>query len=288
MLKYVDNSWQRPTKIGFANEIGSMAKALGLDSRKLMAEFERDTTLNISSAYLVPGAPYGGSCLPKDLAALNSLANEKKVNVPLLGAIMTSNRAHQDRLLHLVSSDPDARIGIVGAAFKAGSDDIRESPFVGLAESLARLGHAVRIYDRHLDPGSAAVRASFGAQGVAHFASSIRQLCRIRRRSGAMPFRPSLCRGAPVLDASPRTHGRPRWRWPPSSWSRVLHGYLLVASCLSFNRHFNPPHARHVFTLREVTRTNNRARRSHPAVPPLLMALKIGVSTASNALRMTV
>jgi len=175
MLKYIDNSWHA-LKVGFANEIGSMAKALGLDGRKLMAEFERDTTLNISPAYLVPGAPYGGSCLPKDLAALRSLASEAKVNVPLLDAIMTSNLAHQDRLLQLVGKDTKQRIGIVGAGFKAGSGDIRSSPYVGLAESLTRLGHAVRIYDRHLEPRSGAVHAWSDGQVVPHLATSIREL----------------------------------------------------------------------------------------------------------------
>jgi GDP-mannose 6-dehydrogenase len=175
MLKYIDNSWHA-LKVGFANEIGSLAKALGLDGRKLMAEFERDTTLNISPAYLVPGAPYGGSCLPKDLAAIRSLASESKVDVPLLDAVMASNLAHQDRLLQLVGKDTNKRIGIVGAGFKAGSGDIRGSPYVGLAESLTRLGHAVRIYDRHLEPTSSAVHSSSDGQVVPHLAASIREL----------------------------------------------------------------------------------------------------------------
>jgi GDP-mannose 6-dehydrogenase len=175
MLKYIDNSWHA-LKVGFANEIGSMAKALGLDGRKLMAEFKRDTTLNISPAYLVPGAPYGGSCLPKDLAALRALASETNVDIPLLDAIVASNLAHKDRLLRLIGNDPKERIGIVGAGFKAGSGDTRGSPYIGLAESLAHLGHAVRIYDRHLGPGNDAADASSGAHRVPHQAFSIREL----------------------------------------------------------------------------------------------------------------
>jgi GDP-mannose 6-dehydrogenase len=175
MLKYIDNTWHA-LKVGFANEMGSMAKALGLDGRKLMAEFERDTRLNISTAYLAPGAPYGGSCLPKDLAALCSLAHESKVDVPLLGAIKSSNLAHQDRLLRLVGKDPAERIGIVGAGFKTGTGDIRGSPYVELAESLMRLGHAVCIYDRHLDAEAGTARTSSGAQDIPRSASSLREL----------------------------------------------------------------------------------------------------------------
>lgn len=175
MLKYIDNSWHA-LKVGFANEIGSMAKALGLDGRELMSLFQRDTTLNISPAYLAPGAPYGGSCLPKDLAALRSLANETNVAIPLLDAITTSNLAHQHRVLQLVGEDSNARVGIVGASIKPGSGDIRGSPYVGLAESLARLGHTVRIYDRQLRSGSSGGRASSVAQDIAYLASSIREL----------------------------------------------------------------------------------------------------------------
>jgi GDP-mannose 6-dehydrogenase len=175
MLKYIDNAWHA-MKVGFANEIGSMAKALRLDGRRLMADFATDTRLNISPAYLAPGAPYGGSCLSKDLVALRTLANERGVDIPLIDAIAASNRAHAERLARAVGGEPGERIGIIGAAFKAGSDDVRGSPYVALAESLALRGHEVRVHDRNIDPLGPAVRAWSGKGGVPRIAHSLRAL----------------------------------------------------------------------------------------------------------------
>ncbi len=175
MLKYIDNAWHA-MKVGFANEIGSMAKALHLDGRRLMADFATDTRLNISPAYLAPGAPYGGGCLSKDLVALGALARERGVEIPLIDAIASSNRAHAERLSQLVGGQPGERIGVIGAAFKAGSSDIRGSPYVALAESLALRGHEVRVHDRNIDPLGPAVRAWSGKGGAPRIAHSLRAL----------------------------------------------------------------------------------------------------------------
>lgn len=175
MLKYIDNSWHA-LKIAFANEIGAMAKVLGLDGRRLMSDFARDNRQNISAAYLTPGAPYGGNCLPKDVAALCSLAHAKDLDVPLLASIARSNTAHKGRLLRLVASHPAKRIGIIGVAFKAGIDDIRGSPYLDLAVTLTRLGREVHIFDPHLSGARMAACASIDTEAAPSVASSIEEL----------------------------------------------------------------------------------------------------------------
>jgi GDP-mannose 6-dehydrogenase len=149
MVKYVDNSWHA-LKIGFANEIGTMAKTFGIDSHKLMEIFCQDRVLNISSAYLTPGFAFGGSCLPKDLRALSYQAKMQDVSLPILNAILPSNELQIVRGLELITQRGHTRIGILGFSFKAGTDDLRESPLVEVIERLLGKGYDLRIYDKNV------------------------------------------------------------------------------------------------------------------------------------------
>ena len=146
MVKYVDNAFHA-LKVGFANEVGALCKALGLDSHEVMDIFCDDRKLNISPAYLRPGFAFGGSCLPKDLRALVHAARHNDLRLPILENVLASNEAHITRVFDLVTSLGGRRIGIVGLSFKQGTDDLRESPMVELAERLLGRGFDLRIYD---------------------------------------------------------------------------------------------------------------------------------------------
>lgn len=126
MVKYVDNTWHA-IKVGFANEVGSICKALEIDSGAVMDIFCQDTKLNLSSYYLRPGYAFGGSCLPKDVKALRYRAKSLDVEVPILNAILASNDAHIQRGIDLVLRQRKKKIGILGFSFKAATDDLRES-----------------------------------------------------------------------------------------------------------------------------------------------------------------
>lgn len=146
MVKYADNAFHA-VKIGFANEIGALCRALGLDSHEVMDVFLSDTKLNISAAYLRPGFAFGGSCLPKDLRALVHSARHADLELPLLGSVLPSNERHLERTLDAVVASGRRKVGIVGLAFKPGTDDLRESPLVELAERLLGKGFELSIYD---------------------------------------------------------------------------------------------------------------------------------------------
>ncbi|MEJ0038422.1 MAG: UDP-glucose/GDP-mannose dehydrogenase family protein [Gammaproteobacteria bacterium] len=150
MVKYVDNTWHA-LKVGFANEIGSIAKALSIDSFDVMDIFCRDTKLNLSPYYLRPGYAFGGSCLPKDVRALTYRARSLDVDTPLLASILPSNDAHVKRGLEMVLSEGKRKIGVLGFSFKAGTDDLRESPIVELIERLIGKGYDLRLYDRNVN-----------------------------------------------------------------------------------------------------------------------------------------
>jgi GDP-mannose 6-dehydrogenase len=144
--KYVDNAFHA-LKVGFANEVGALSLEFGIDSHQLMHIFKSDRKLNISEAYLTPGFCFGGSCLPKDLRALVHKANGRHVEVPILESVLASNEAHFRRTYELLTANGRRRIGLLGLAFKPGTDELRESPFVELAERLIGKGYDLRIYD---------------------------------------------------------------------------------------------------------------------------------------------
>lgn len=146
MTKYVSNAFHA-LKICFANEIGDLCQSLGVNPHEVTRTFLMDRKLNVSEAYLRPGFAYGGSCLPKDLRALMHVARRSDVHVPLLEAIDPSNEHQIRRGIDAVLSTRKKRIGVVGLAFKSGTDDLRESPMVTLVETLIGKGCAVRIFD---------------------------------------------------------------------------------------------------------------------------------------------
>jgi GDP-mannose 6-dehydrogenase len=146
MLKYACNAFHA-VKITFANEIGRLARSVGVDGRAVMDLVCKDTRLNISPVYMKPGFAFGGSCLPKDLRALTYVGKQNDVTTPMLGNVMGSNRAHVDHALDLVAQSGRRKVGMVGLSFKPGTDDLRESPLVTVAERLIGKGYDLRIYD---------------------------------------------------------------------------------------------------------------------------------------------
>jgi GDP-mannose 6-dehydrogenase len=149
MVKYTSNAYHA-LKVVFANEIGNLCKAQGIDGQDVMQIFIQDRELNVSSTYLMPGFAYGGSCLPKDLRALVYRAKELDVESPLLNALALSNQKQVERGIKLVERTGCKKIGILGLSFKAGTDDLRESPTINLAETLIGRGYQIRIFDEKL------------------------------------------------------------------------------------------------------------------------------------------
>jgi GDP-mannose 6-dehydrogenase len=140
--------------VTFANELGRIMSRLDVDSREVMGMLCEDTTLNISPKYLRPGFAFGGSCLPKDLRSLLYLARNESIDVPLLSGAMSSNRLTIDEAIDRVVASDGFRVALLGLCFKQGSDDLRESPYVDLAETLLGKGYDVRIHDPALNPSA--------------------------------------------------------------------------------------------------------------------------------------
>jgi GDP-mannose 6-dehydrogenase len=153
MVKYVDNSWHA-LKIGFANEIGNLCKSFSIDAHKVMQIFCQDNKLNISPAYLTPGFAFGGSCLPKDLRAIAYKAKMNDLVLPIMSAILPSNELQVARGLQLIMEKGHKRIGVLGFSFKAGTDDLRESPMIEVIERLIGKGYDLRIFDKNVSLAS--------------------------------------------------------------------------------------------------------------------------------------
>jgi len=149
MMKYVNNTYHA-LKIVFGNEVGNICKELNIDSHKVMEIFCKDKQLNISPYYFKPGFAYGGSCLPKDMKALKTLAHDHYVEVPVIEAIGESNELQKKRAVQLIMAQGQRKVGILGLSFKSGTDDLRCSPIVDVVESLLGKGFEIRIYDKNV------------------------------------------------------------------------------------------------------------------------------------------
>jgi GDP-mannose 6-dehydrogenase len=149
MIKYASNTWHA-LKVTFANEVGNLCKRLQIDSHEVMDIFCRDEKLNLSSYYMKPGFAFGGSCLPKDVRAMQYRAKELDLEMPVIQAILTSNQLQIQHAIEEIVDTGKKRIGLLGFSFKAGTDDLRESPIVILAEALLGKGFQLCIYDRNV------------------------------------------------------------------------------------------------------------------------------------------
>jgi GDP-mannose 6-dehydrogenase len=154
MIKYVNNAFHA-LKVTFANEVGAICKAFGIDSHVLMDLFCQDDQLNLSSAYLKPGFAFGGSCLPKDLSALDAISRQQKIEVPVLSTISHSNSQHIARIVDVIRKAGKKRIGFLGLSFKAGTDDLRGSPVMEILRQLDEKGYELLVYDTHVTASSA-------------------------------------------------------------------------------------------------------------------------------------
>ena len=149
VMKYINNTFHA-LKISFANEVGNICSELSIDSHKVMDIFCKDKTLNISPYYLKPGFAYGGSCLPKDLKGLQTLAHDLYVETPLINSINKTNDVQIQRAIDMIVSQKRRKLGFLGLSFKAGTDDLRNSPAVTVIEALLGKGYDICIYDRNV------------------------------------------------------------------------------------------------------------------------------------------
>ncbi|MCB0301982.1 MAG: UDP-glucose/GDP-mannose dehydrogenase family protein, partial [Calditrichaeota bacterium] len=149
MVKYANNTFHA-LKVAFGNEMGTICKAEGVDSHKLMDIFCMDTKLNLSPYYLKPGFAFGGSCLPKDVRALTYRGRDNDLDLPLLNSIMPSNQSHIERSIEQVIDSGKKKVGVLGLSFKGNTDDLRESPMVDVVERLIGKGYDLKIYDKNV------------------------------------------------------------------------------------------------------------------------------------------
>lgn len=149
MIKYVDNCWHA-LKIGFANEIGNLCKSFSIDSHAVMKIFCEDKKLNISPMYLTPGFAFGGSCLPKDLRAITYTGKMRDLELPIMSSVLPSNELQVSRGVQMIMGKGKRKVGVLGFSFKAGTDDLRESPIIEVIERLLGKGYDLRIYDKNV------------------------------------------------------------------------------------------------------------------------------------------
>ena len=160
-VKYASNSW-RAVKVTFANEIGNIAKACGVDGQAVMKMIASDTKVNVSAYFMRPGFAFGGSCLPKDVRALKHLAKKLTVEAPLLDAVLVANAEQIARAERMIDAKGLRTVGLVGISFKPGTDDLRESPLAELASRLIAKGYGLRVYDPYVQQAFASGVSAIG------------------------------------------------------------------------------------------------------------------------------
>ncbi len=176
-LKYGCNTFHA-LKVTFANEMGRLCQSLGVDSHAVMQLLCEDKRLNISPAYLRPGFAFGGSCLPKDLKALMYMGRRNDVTTPMLANVMASNQAHVDHAIETVLAEGRKKVGLIGISFKSGTDDLRESPLVTVAETFIGKGIDLRIYDPEVNLSRLmGANRRYIEQSIPHIASLMRESC---------------------------------------------------------------------------------------------------------------
>ena len=167
-VKYTDNLWHA-VKVNFANEVGAICDAAGVDAGAVMDIFVQDKKLNISPAYLRPGPAFGGSCLPKDLRAIMAFARVHDLKLPMLDNVLASNQAQIERSLCAIEREGRGRIGVLGISFKADTDDLRESPMVKIVENLHTRGYNIRVYDPNVSRAALqGANRSYLMNGIPH------------------------------------------------------------------------------------------------------------------------
>ncbi len=173
-VKYADNAWHA-IKVGFANELGNILKELGVDSHKVMQIFFLDTKLNISKHYLTPGFAFGGSCLPKDVRAIRASGKSKGLKTPIFDALLEANDEQVRRAHKMVKDSGKKKVAMLGLAFKADSDDLRESPLVTLADLLLKDGIELKVYDPHVYEASNMEGANqkYIREGIPHISKNL-------------------------------------------------------------------------------------------------------------------
>ena len=188
MVKYVDNVWHA-TKVCFANEVGRLSKSQGVDSHAVMDVFCRDTKLNLSPYYLKPGFAYGGSCLPKEVRAVTHIAKDAGVSLPMIENLDVSNKAHIDEAVRMIRETGAKRVGVLGLAFKPGTDDLRESPILEVIAQLREDGIEVVAHDPAITQATAIesqlAYVKHASRGLAALATELRNILAKTPEDGA-------------------------------------------------------------------------------------------------------